>query len=309
VIAVAGLRHSGTKVGFSDLGPEVAISAPGGNCVNSTGECVYPILTTTNAGTTTPVANSAAYSDGTNYSVGTSFSAPLVSGTVGLMFAAQPSLTPADVRRLLLASARSFPSTGGTAGIAQCHSPTSAVQDECYCTTATCGAGMLDAAAAVQASLRLSASITSAVAAPVVGQLVTLNAAASLPTGQTSVSYRWQLVDGGGIVTGLSGDVTSATVTATPTAAGSFVVSVTVTDTAGDTATSTRTIAVAAAASTGSTTAGGTDGSEPTPGATSSDSGGGSFDLEALLALGALAAIGRKVRGARGQKEASASRA
>ena len=34
VIAVGGLRHVGTKVGYSDLGPEVAISAPAGNCVN-----------------------------------------------------------------------------------------------------------------------------------------------------------------------------------------------------------------------------------------------------------------------------------
>ena len=34
IIAVAGLRHVGTKVGFSDLGAEVAMSAPGGNCVN-----------------------------------------------------------------------------------------------------------------------------------------------------------------------------------------------------------------------------------------------------------------------------------
>jgi serine protease len=53
VIAVLALRHAGTKVGFSDLGPEITISAPGGNCVNiDAGEpCLYPILTATNAGT------------------------------------------------------------------------------------------------------------------------------------------------------------------------------------------------------------------------------------------------------------------
>ena len=33
VLAVAGLRHAGTKVGYSNLGPEVGISAPAGNCV------------------------------------------------------------------------------------------------------------------------------------------------------------------------------------------------------------------------------------------------------------------------------------
>jgi serine protease len=34
VLAVGAIRHVGTKVGFSNLGPQVALSAPGGNCVN-----------------------------------------------------------------------------------------------------------------------------------------------------------------------------------------------------------------------------------------------------------------------------------
>ena len=70
VIAVAGLRHTGTKVGYSALGAEVAISAPAGNCVNSeTGSaCPHPILTTTNSGTTVPAA--AAYSDSYTPSLG-----------------------------------------------------------------------------------------------------------------------------------------------------------------------------------------------------------------------------------------------
>jgi serine protease len=56
MIAVAALRHVGTKVGFSDIGPEIALSAPGGNCINiGAGQpCLYPILTTSNSGTTTP---------------------------------------------------------------------------------------------------------------------------------------------------------------------------------------------------------------------------------------------------------------
>ena len=60
VIAVAGLRHAGTKVGFSDLGPEIAISAPAGNCVNMTAgsPCLYPILTTSNSGATVPAVRS-----------------------------------------------------------------------------------------------------------------------------------------------------------------------------------------------------------------------------------------------------------
>ena len=42
-IAVGGLRHVGTKVGFSDLGPQIAISAPGGNCVNIGASAAVPL--------------------------------------------------------------------------------------------------------------------------------------------------------------------------------------------------------------------------------------------------------------------------
>ncbi|MFO1397491.1 MAG: S8 family peptidase [Burkholderiales bacterium] len=162
VIGVGGLRHFGTKVGFSDLGPEVAISAPGGNCVNTAAgsACVYPILTTANTGSTVPLAST--YTDSFNPSIGTSFSAPLVAGTAALMLSARPSLTPAQVRQILQATASPFPATGsfnsdGTAVVA-CTAPrysasgTPIDQLECYCTTSTCGAGMLNAYAAVQAA-------------------------------------------------------------------------------------------------------------------------------------------------------------
>jgi serine protease len=163
IIAVGALRQDGTKNGFSSLGPEVAISAPGGNCVNTAlnSPCLYPILTTTNTGTTTPVASS--YTDGLNNpSLGTSFSAPLVAGTVALMLSVQPALTPYQVRALLQSAARAFPPVGsssdGTA-VSQCTVPqfdstgTPIDQSYCYCTTDTCGAGMLDAGAAVTAAI------------------------------------------------------------------------------------------------------------------------------------------------------------
>ena len=163
-LAVAGLRHTGTKVGFSSLGPEVAISAPGGNCVNvaSSEPCLYPIMTTGNAGTTTPAAN--IYTDSMDYSVGTSFSAPQVSGTVGLMLSINPSLTPAAIRAALQATARAFPTTGAASGVTQCHAPTARAQNECYCTTSTCGAGMLDAAAAVARAVPVPGTVPPAAA-------------------------------------------------------------------------------------------------------------------------------------------------
>jgi serine protease len=172
VIAVAGLRHAGTKVGFSNLGLDVAISAPGGNCVNITAgsPCLYPILTTSDSGTTTPVGP--IYTDSFKSSLGTSFAAPLVSGTAALMLSVQPTLAPQQVREVLQATSRSFPTTGGDNGdgtvVPQCTVPqhdalgTAVDQLQCYCTTFTCGAGILDAGAAV------SAVVSNAPAVPVV---------------------------------------------------------------------------------------------------------------------------------------------
>lgn len=157
VIAVAALRHVGTKVGFSNLGPEVALSAPGGNCVNVApgSRCLYPILTTDNDGDTAP--GSATYTDSFRISVGTSFSAPLVAGTAALMLVANPSLTPAQVRSFLQGTSRPFPRAGASA-VPACTAPRFDAmgepidQLECHCTTSTCGAGMLDAGSAVQAA-------------------------------------------------------------------------------------------------------------------------------------------------------------
>ncbi len=259
VIAVAGLRHLGTKVGFSDIGSQISISAPGGNCVNLNGACLYPILTTTNAGTTTPVAGAAGatYSDSFDISVGTSFSAPLVAGTAGLMLSANPSLTPAQVRDMMRASARPFPSTGAEADTPQCVAPqpigqAQIDQGECYCTTATCGAGMLDAGAAVTQALAsitaVQARISTSPSAPQAAQAVTLSAAPStVPAGRSIASYLWALTNGGGIVSAFTSATNGATATLTPTAAGSFTVSLTVTDSTGAQSTATSTITVAPA--------------------------------------------------------------
>ncbi len=160
VIAVAGLRHAGTKVGFSNLGPEIAISAPGGNCVNTAAgsPCLYPILTTSDSGTTVPAGP--IYTDSFNASLGTSFSAPLVAGTLALMMSAQPGLTPQQARQMLQATARPFP-TG--VAVATCTAPQYDAsgnpidQLECGCTTTTCGAGIVDAGAAVRTAAGLTA--------------------------------------------------------------------------------------------------------------------------------------------------------
>jgi serine protease len=161
VIAVVGLRHVGTKVGFSSLGSEAAISAPGGNCVNTASDspCLYPILTTTDSGTTTPSRST--YTDSFDISVGTSFSSPLVAGVAALALSRQRTLTPSQVRQLLQATARPFPSPGSIASSSAAPTCTPPQYDllggpadqlECYCGTSACGAGMLDAGAALIAA-------------------------------------------------------------------------------------------------------------------------------------------------------------
>lgn len=159
VIAVAGLRHAGTKVGFSDLGPEIAIAAPGGNCVNiETGQpCLYPILTLSNSGLTVPAAGGSIYSDSFNISVGTSFAAPMVAATAALILSARPDLSPAQVKQALQSGARPFPTSGADNGsdatpVATCQPPSLLQQLQCYCVTGLCGAGMLDVSAAVAAA-------------------------------------------------------------------------------------------------------------------------------------------------------------
>jgi serine protease len=156
-LAVAGVRHIGSKVGYSNIGPEVALAAPAGNCVNLQGPCLYPLLTTINLGLRQAGANG--YSDSSDYSVGTSFAAPLVAGTVGLMLSVDPSLTPAKIREILQATTRPFPISRtlapGEDPVQACRAPDDKDQLECFCTSTTCGSGMLDAGAAVARTLAL----------------------------------------------------------------------------------------------------------------------------------------------------------
>jgi serine protease len=252
VITVAGVRQIGTKVGYSNLGPEVTLAAPAGNCVNtSSGPCLYPILSTTNAGFTTPAG--ATYTDGLNYGVGTSFSAPLVAGTAALMLAANPSLTPAQVKTILANTARAFPFRGAppdeNGAIPQCQAASSNDQVQCYCTAGTCGAGMLDASWAVYTAAFNAPLPAIAVGGgtAVAGRPVTLSGAGSAAgAGHTLQSWQWTLIDGGGIVNGLAGN--APTVTVTPSGVGRFSVRLLVTDEAGTQGVREQTIDVVASA-------------------------------------------------------------
>ncbi|MDK3026556.1 MprA protease, GlyGly-CTERM protein-sorting domain-containing form [Cupriavidus taiwanensis] len=136
VIAVTAHANDGENATFANIGPQVAISAPGGGCGDSRfvdGRCtVTPsvIRTLSNNGTSS-------FGDYiVEPSAGTSFAAPMVSGVVSMMFTLNGSLTPSQVTAALKSSARPHPS--GT-----------------FCTTnqGVCGAGMLDADGALLTAL------------------------------------------------------------------------------------------------------------------------------------------------------------
>jgi serine protease len=116
VIAVAATNKSGGRASYSNYGTLVDVAAPGGD----TGAA---ILSTLNAGTKSPGADSYA-----GY-MGTSMATPHVAGVVALMLSKNPNLTPDQVESALKSSARAFP--------ASCSG---------------CGVGIVDASAAIDAA-------------------------------------------------------------------------------------------------------------------------------------------------------------
>ncbi|MGB7933817.1 MAG: S8 family serine peptidase, partial [Gammaproteobacteria bacterium] len=119
VIAVAATTRSGARAAYTNTGGGVALSAPGGDTADG-------MLMLSNDGLTVAAA------DDYQPVAGTSFSTAQVSGIAGLMLSINGDLNPQQVHDLLVQSARPFPD-------ASCDQ--------------LCGAGIVDAAAAVQQSI------------------------------------------------------------------------------------------------------------------------------------------------------------
>jgi serine protease len=198
VLAVAGLRNVGTKVGYSSLGPQVGIAAPAGNCVTTSGPCLRSIDTTSNDGSTVPGAST--YTDQTHPNLGTSFSAPIVSGIAALMRAVNANLTPPQLIARIKASATPFPQP---VGLAKCVAGSTSTA-ECACTTSTCGAGMVNALSAVKAALNPLAAVK--IPAGFTAGSATFDASgSSAACGASVTSYAWSRTGGVTIVSGGAG--------------------------------------------------------------------------------------------------------
>lgn len=120
VVTVASVGRSGARAYYSNTGSVVDVAAPGGDLsAGSSGG----VLSTLNSGSSAPGSDNYAWYQGT------SMAAPHVAGTVALMLAKNPALTPDQVEAALKSSARAFP--------AACSG---------------CGSGLVDARAAVDAA-------------------------------------------------------------------------------------------------------------------------------------------------------------
>src|SRR5271167_716816 len=225
VLAVAGLRNVGTKVGYSSFGPEVGISAPAGNCVNSTGDCLRSIDTATNTGLTTP--GSSTYTNEINSNLGTSFSAPIVSAIAALMRAVNENLTPAQLIARIQSRAIPFPANTGGLPVCPALDPTS---EQCSCpASGQCGAGMVNALNAVQEAQRPIVAV--AIPAGFGTGNATLDAGGSVAAcGATIASYAWTLPTGG---VQINSGATAAQVNVTSSGLGGL--TLTVTDSLGKT--------------------------------------------------------------------------
>lgn len=292
VVSVTGVRHVGTKVGFANLGLDVTLAAPGGNCVNvGAGQpCLYSLDTTTNLGTTTPAENG--YTDRvSDFNVGTSFAAPIVAGVAALMYSVNGNLTPAKLTERLRATARPFP-TSSDPNVPTCRIPASSADlqlAECNCTTSTCGAGLAYAPGALEAALQPVAVVSGpSTAAP--GATVVLADGGSLGAdGRTITGYEWSLVSGATALSAVTGSQTSFVA---PAAGATVVVRLTVTDDAGRSDSSNASVQVA-----GTTPPTAPPLPTPDPGNLSRGGGGGGpFDALALALAAALAWRMRRVR-------------
>ncbi len=303
VMSIGALDRDGSRASYSAIGSGVDMMAPGGFSNGLVG--------LGNSGRTGPGA------PGLISKTGTSFSAPLVAATAGLMKAINPALGPSQLRAQILGSAAPFLSPRSSACVVNQGG------GSCNCTSATCGAGMLDAFAAVQSArgtrpvANASSSANGLTSSGFQESAAGLNpvrlrgSASSVAAGRTVASYLWEQVSGEQVMVGTR---STADVDLPPsTSTSDLVFRLTVTDSVGESHsvfTALRVVASGdsgsapsnAATGAGSTTppasdngSGSTPASSPAP-AASGGGGGGGLNLAGLLGLALLMLVFKRIR-------------
>lgn len=214
VVTVAALNRAGGRSYYSNYDSSssyIALAAPGGDV---SGAAANGVASTLDTGTTT--ANN---DDAYVYYQGTSMATPHVSGIVALMLAANSKLTDGTIaaanvsgliKAKLQASVRAFPTGTGS-----------------DCTTSTCGAGMVDAEAAVRAVS--TAPDADAGDAQSVAPGATVNLSANESTDDGSIaSYAWTQT--AGVSASLTGANTATPSFTAPATAQTMTFRLTVTD-------------------------------------------------------------------------------
>ena len=141
-INVGATSVSGNQSYYSNYGPGVDFSAPGGDDSDATGpatESQGMMLSTWNLGQTSPGAADYGLEEGT------SMAAPVVAGVVALIFSLRPELTSDDVYNVIKKTVRPFASGTTCAQTASQYGTQNG--------NSQCGAGIVDAAAAVKLAL------------------------------------------------------------------------------------------------------------------------------------------------------------
>jgi len=147
-INVGSTGFSGDASYFSDYGPGVDVSAPGGDdrdAANAPAGSDGMILSTLNDGITGPVAPASDSQASYSLEEGTSMASPLVAGVVALIYSVRPDLKSDDVYQVIIKSVGSFKAATDCADTADQYGVQGGYS--------MCGAGIVDAGAAVKLAL------------------------------------------------------------------------------------------------------------------------------------------------------------
>ncbi len=146
VLAVTALNARGYKAGYANLIAS-GIAVAGGD-VNTH---VDPHQLIDDGVVVPSYDGTSAY--GARAMAGTSFATPQAAGVAAMMLAVNPQLTVDELIQGIKASSRAHVTSANVTGVPASSLPlgncSAGNRSQCYCTTSTCGSGILDAAAAI----------------------------------------------------------------------------------------------------------------------------------------------------------------